>query len=342
MLDILRSDDPKVLDDLCKQAYKTKQKHVGRTVYFRGIIEFSNICVKDCLYCGIRSSNANVHRFAMSEEEILDTASRAYHMGYGSILLQSGERSDHKFINFVEQVIKSIKKISQGKLGITLSVGEQLQDTFKRWFDAGAHRYLLRIETSNRELYRRIHPDNHDYDERLKCLGMLRNVGYQVGTGVMIGLPYQTCEDLVDDIFFFKKYDIDMIGMGPYIVHENTPLADAVNIDLEKNFILGLKMIALTRLYLKDVNIAATTALQSLDRSGREKGLKAGANIIMPNITPVKYRNSYQLYHGKPCLDENASLYRDYLQKRIEGIGEKIEYNQWGDSPHFFKRKNQS
>ena len=339
MLDILQSDDPGVLDDLYKQAYKAKQKHVGCIVYFRGIIEFSNICVKNCLYCGIRRNNTDIHRFAMSEEEIVDTASCAYRMGYGSIVLQSGERTDHKFIDFVERVIKSIKRSSQGKLGITLSLGEQLQNTFKRWFDAGAHRYLLRMETSNRELYRRIHPDNHDYNERLKCLGMLRDIGYQVGTGVMIGLPYQTCEDLVDDIFFFKEYDIDMIGMGPYIVHENTPLVNVVDINHEKNFRLGLKMISLTRLYLKDVNIAATTALQSLDQSGREKGMKAGANIIMPNITPVKYRDSYQLYGGKPCLDENTFLCRDSLQKRIEDIGEKIGYNQWGDSPHFFKRQ---
>ena len=339
MIDILQSDDPGVLDNLCAQAYKAKQKHVGCTAYFRGIIEFSNICVKNCLYCGIRSSNADVHRFAMSEEDILDTASRAYHMGYGSILLQSGERSDHKFTDFVERVIKSIKKASNDKLGITLSLGEQRQDTFKRWFDAGAHRYLLRIETSNRELYQRLHPDDHHYDVRLKCLDVLGDIGYQVGTGVMIGLPYQTCEDLADDILFFEKHDIDMIGMGPYIVHKNTPLADAAEIDPIKNFVLGLKMIALTRLYLKDINIAATTALQSLDPKGREKGLNAGANIIMPNITPVKYRDRYRLYDGKPCLNENTFPYRDYLEKSIEDIGEKIGYHQWGDSPHFLKRK---
>jgi len=340
MLEILASDDPRFIDETFKLAYQVKRKYVGNKVYFRGIIEFSNICAKDCFYCGIRKSNNTVERFCIPEDKIVETAMFADQSGYASIILQSGERSDEHFVAFIERIIKVIKQKSNNRLGITLSLGEQSSETFQRWFDAGAHRYLLRIETSNKELYQRLHPGDHYYDVRLRCLGLLRRAGYQVGTGVMIGLPHQSNESLVDDILFFKRNDIDMIGMGPYIIHRNTPLADNRNFDSGKNFTLSLKMIALVRLHLKDINIAATTALQALDPQGREEGLKAGANVIMPNITPVQYRSSYQLYEGKPCLDENARLCKSCLEKRIRSIGEEIGYGQWGDSPHFFKRAN--
>jgi biotin synthase len=188
-------------------------------------------------------------------------------------------------------------------------------------------------------LYKSLHPQDHDFNERYKCLQDLKESGYQVGTGVMFGFPGQKLEDLVDDIMFFKEKDIDMIGMGPYIPHPDTPLAEKVEgYNKEKQLQLALKMIALTRLYLKDVNIASTTALQALKHDGREYGLKAGANIIMPNITHTKYRESYKLYDGKPCLDENATMCKACLAGRIGGIGEEIGYNEWGDSPHFKKR----
>ncbi len=341
MLRILGSDDPQVVDEVFERAYQVKLRNVGNKVYFRGIIEFSNICVKDCFYCGIRKSNNTVKRFFVPEEKILEAALFADRNGYGSIVLQSGERSDEQFVVFVEKLIRTIKQKTDNRLGITLSLGEQSFDTFHRWYDAGAHRYLLRIETSNKELYGRLHPKSHCCEARLKCLDTLRDIGYQVGTGVMIGLPYQSDEDLANDILFFKNHDIDMIGMGPYIVQEGTPLADVSDPDPERNFMLGLKMIALTRLCLKDVNIAATTALQALDPRGREEGLKAGANVIMPNITPVKYRDLYQLYEGKPCLDENADESRSRLEKRVREIGEEIGYHEWGDSPHFLKRTRQ-
>jgi len=338
MLEILASDDPQFLDKIFKEAYRVKRTYLGNTVYFRGIIEFSNICRKDCFYCGIRKSNCSVPRFRMSDKEIIEAALFAEQSGYGSIILQAGERSDEQFVTFVENVIQAIKQKTAGRLGITLSLGEQTHETFQRWFAAGAHRYLLRIETSNKELYQRLHPDDHYYEARLRCLDSLRHIGYQVGTGVMIGLPYQSHEDLVKDIFFFEQHDVDMLGMGPYLVHKNTPLAGIPDFDPKKNFILSLKIIALARLHLKDINIAATTALQALDPRGREEGLKAGANIIMPNITPIQYRNSYQLYDGKPCLDENAQACKSCLEKRIRSIGEEIGYHRWGDSPHFFKK----
>ena len=339
----LNETDPDKLKELYSQAYEVKLKNVGKNAYFRGIIEFSNICRKDCLYCGIRRSNDSYERFQMSKDEILESAKQAYEMKYGSIVLQSGERDDDQFVDFVTDVLEGIKELSGGKLGITLSLGEQTKETYQRWFDAGAHRYLLRIETSNPELYKSLHPTDHDFNDRLNCLGVLKEIGYQVGTGVMIGLPGQTLDDLADDIVFFKDRDIDMIGMGPYIVHNETPLGKSVDNDLrEKNFELGLKMISLTRIYLVDVNIAATTALQALNPAGREMGLQCGANIIMPNITHTKYRKFYQLYDDKPCSDENAGLCRDCLSGRISSIGESIGFNEWGDSPHYLKNKFQN
>ncbi len=339
----LKTADPSRLEELYAQAYAIKCQHVGKVVYFRGIIELSNVCQKDCLYCGIRKGNKRVERYQMTHDEIVQTAYLADQMKYGSIVLQSGERQDDAFTDFIEQAIAGIKRVSEGRLGITLSLGEQSRETLQRWFKAGAHRYLLRIETSNEKLYTKIHPHTHEFSKRLECLNVLRQEGYQIGTGVMIGLPFQTIEDLADDILFFKNHTIDMIGMGPYIVHEDTPLAsEAKDFNGPQNLELGLKMIALTRILLKDVNIASTTALQSLSPEGRELGLKAGANIIMPNMTPTKYRKNYRLYDNKPCLDENALLCRGCLENRIDSIGEQIGYGQWGDSPHFLKRDTQA
>jgi biotin synthase len=323
---------------LFESAYRVKVEHVGNKVYFRGLIELSNICRKNCFYCGIRKSNRNVTRYQLTEEEILESARFAYESNYGSVVLQSGEREDAKFVELVEKVVRAIKNMSSGRLGITLSIGEQCEETYRRWFAAGAHRYLLRIETSNENLYGRLHPKDHSFARRIECLKSLYKIGYQVGTGVMIGLPGQTLEDLADDILFFEKMDIAMVGMGPYLVHKDTPLSSEMpDFDYLRGgqLELALKMIAATRIYLKDVNIASTTALQALDPLGREMGLKAGANIIMPNVTSTKYRSSYQLYDGKPCLDENASFCRACLQSRIDSIGEEIGFNEWGDSPHF-------
>lgn len=333
----------KDLEKLFAAAYEVKTRHVGKVAWFRGIVEFSNICTKDCFYCGIRRSNKSTNRFTIPEDDIVRSAVWAWQADYGSAVLQSGERSDPEFIDMVERIIKKIKEQTSGQLGLTLSLGEQTQETYQRWFNAGAHRYLLRIETSNAELYSRIHPSDHSFSERLDCLTRLRNCGYQVGTGVMIGLPMQTVRHLAEDILFFKKQDVDMIGMGPFIYHNATPLADyrtQYEIPEAELLNLGLKMIAVTRLYLRDVNIAATTALQALKGNGRELGLLAGANVIMPNTTDTQYRESYKLYENKPCTDENASMCRGCLQKRIEGIGETIGFGKWGDSPHFTARKN--
>jgi len=342
LVDLLSITDKDELQALYDCAYFLKEQYVGKIAYFRGIIECSNLCIKDCYYCGIRKSNANVERFLMDEDEIFKEAVWAYEAEYGSCVIQSGERQDEEYIAMIERVVGRIKKATKGELGITLSLGEQTEETYERWKDAGAHRYLLRVETTNPELYAKIHPADHLLEERKACLAALRRTGYQVGTGVMMGLPGQTMADLANDILFLKEIDIDMVGMGPYIPHSDTPMGQEVPpyTDEQKSdaLKLGLKMIAVTRIVLKDINIAAATALQALEYTGREQGLRCGANVIMPNVTETDYRPKYQLYDNKPCTDENSSMCRGCLSGRIKGIGETVGFGEWGDSPHFHKR----
>lgn len=341
IIDMLNLDNKNEIDLLYQKAYQIKLDNVGGFVYFRGIIELSNICEKDCYYCGIRKSNKNVSRFIYDKETILKSAKWCYEQNYGSIVLQSGECKSKNYENYITDIIEEIKKLSNGELGITLSLGEQSEETYKKWFEAGAHRYLLRIETSNKSLYEKLHPLDHSFEERVECLNILRKIGYQVGTGVMIGIPGQTIEDLADDILFFKEKDIDMIGMGPYVRHGETPLgkdADNSKEVKEKRLELALKMISISRIVLKDINIASTTALQALDPFGREKGMKAGANIIMPVITPKEHRKDYLLYEDKPCIDDEAEECKSCIIKRIESIGEKVIFGKWGDSKHYEKR----
>jgi biotin synthase len=342
---LLSIQDRTELKRLFDHAYRIKVRTVGTTVYLRGLIELSNICEKNCFYCGIRKDNRNVERYFMREEEILKAAEQAWQLGYGSVVLQAGEINSDKYTRFIEKIIRTIKKISKGELGITLSLGEQTEETYRRWCEAGAHRYLLRIETSDRELYQLLHPASHSYGRRIECLQTLKDISYYVGTGVMIGLPGQTTEHLARDIIFFKEIDADMIGMGPYLPHHDTPLAEKMNDkagDRNDQLDLALRMIAVTRIVLGDVNIAATTALQSIDDYGRERGLMAGANIIMPNMTEITYRKDYLLYDNKPCIDETAPQCRDSLGARIHALGETIGYNQRGESPHYFTRRHSS
>lgn len=328
---------------LFNKAAEIRDKYIGKKVYFRGLIELSNRCSKNCLYCGIRSGNSNTVRYNVLKEEVIECAQYAYDERYGSIVIQSGERSDKAFVEEIEQMLLDIKKLSNGELGVTLSLGEQTEETYQRWYNAGGHRYLLRIEASNEDLYHKIHPVDkiHDYKDRLNCLTLLKKVGYQVGTGVMIGLPFQTLEDLADDLLFFKEIDIDMCGMGPFIEHEDTPLYQYKDLLLPQSerFDLSLKMVAILRIMMKDVNIAATTAMQTLDAIGREKAIRVGANILMPNLTPVKYRENYLLYKDKPCIDEEAWECRTCLEARIKVAGGEIGYGEWGDSKHFGKRE---
>ncbi|MDA3907205.1 MAG: [FeFe] hydrogenase H-cluster radical SAM maturase HydE [Bacteroidales bacterium] len=326
-----------------EKAAEIKKTEVGNKVYFRGLIEYSNICSKDCFYCGVRKSNSNIQRYQVNDEEVIQAAQFAYDQNFASIVIQSGERSDKTFVKKIENLIREIKKIGNGALGITLSCGEQSKETYKHWFDAGVHRYLLRIETSNEDLYQKIHPQNnkHNFNKRIQSLYHLKETGFQVGTGVMIGLPFQTLDDLANDLLFFKKLDIDMAGMGPYIEHKQTPLyqySDTL-LPLKERFQLSLKIVALLRILMKGINIAATTAMQTIDPEGREKALLTGANVIMPNLTPLKYREDYLLYEDKPCIDEEADACKNCLEARIHRTGNEIGYNEWGDSLHFKKKR---
>jgi biotin synthase len=325
-----------------RKAGEIKKAFVGNKVYFRGLIEYSNYCIKNCFYCGIRSGNSRYARYEMTVDEVLKAARYAWDNRFASIVIQSGERDDARFVSNIEQLIRDIQEMAHNDLHITLSLGEQKPETYRRWLEAGAHRYLLRIETNNPALYQKLHPaDNrHSHRSRLEALKTLRETGYQVGTGVMIGLPFQTVADLAGDLLFFRDFDIDMVGMGPYIEHQDTPLYQYRNelLPLRERFLLSLKMVAVLRIMMKDINIAATTALQAIDPVGREQALRVGANVIMPNLTPVKYRQDYLLYENKPCLNEDAEACKGCLEVRIRMAGDTIAYGEWGDSKHFEKR----
>lgn len=328
---------------LFKKSAEIKEKYIGNKVWFRGLIEFSNICSKDCLYCGIRKGNTNLTRYNLTDEEILVAARFAYDNRYGSIALQSGELESAFVTDRIENLIHKIKDLSRGELGVTLSVGEQEPEVYKRWYDAGAHRYLLRVEATNQSLYNKIHPNDskHDFNHRLDCLKSLQEIGYQTGTGVMIGLPFQTIDDLAGDLLFMKDFNIDMCGMGPYIEHADTPLIKHSEklMPLNDRFDLTLKMIAIIRIMMRDINIVAATALQAIDPIGREKAVKIGANILMPNITPGKYRDSYKLYDNKPCTDDSAEDCQSCLEARISLADAEVIYGEWGDSKHYGERR---
>ncbi len=328
---------------LFRKSAEIKEKYIGNKVWFRGLIEFSNICGKDCLYCGIRKGNKNLDRYSLSDDEILAAARYAYVNRYGSIALQSGELESPSVTNRIENLLHKIKELSNGDLGVTLSVGEQEPEVYRKWFEAGAHRYLLRVESSSQVLYSKIHPNDskHDFNRRLDCLKNLQDIGYQTGTGVMIGLPFQTIDDLAGDLLFMNEFDIDMCGMGPYIEHADTPLIvqSETLLPLRERFDLTLKMIAIIRIMMKDINIVAATALQAIDPIGREKAVKIGANIIMPNITPGKYRDSYKLYDNKPCTDDSAEECQSCLEARVSLADAEVIYGEWGDSKHYDKRR---
>jgi len=313
LVDIL-SDNSKN-DWLFKEADKVRHENVGGDVHLRGLIEFSNICKRQCKYCGLRSPNKGVERYRLSKEEILLTAKNAVDLGYRTIVLQSGE-DDYYDTNRMCEIIKEIKKLD---VALTLSIGEKTYDEYKEFKKAGADRYLLRIETTDKELYQNMHP-GVNIENRFECLYNLKKLGYETGTGCLVGLPNQTIESLADDIVFFKELDADMIGIGPFIPHEQTPLKDSEKGD----FWLALKVMALTRLSLPDINIPATTAMETINPNGRIVALNSGANVVMPNVTSLEYRAKYEIYPGKICINENPEQCRGCIEAKIKSIGRTI------------------
>lgn len=344
IIELLEEKDQNRVQQLYDDAFRTKIDNVGNKVYLRGLVEITNICRKNCLYCGIRRDNPSNDRYEIDIEDVIPAARFAYEQGYGSMVIQGGERHDKKFRDKITSILKEVRKISsESPLGVTLSLGEQPFDVYKEWFEAGAHRYLLRIESSTQELFEKIHPvdESHSFQTRLTALKDLRRAGYQVGTGVMIGLPFQTLEHLADDLLFFKSFDIDMCGMGPYLEHSQTPLYQYKDllIPKEERLELSLKMVAILRLMMPKINIAATTAMQSIDPAGREKAILAGANVIMPNLTLTEVRGDYSIYENKPGVGEDASITSSSLERMLQNAGIPIGYNEWGDSLHFKDRK---
>ncbi len=338
LLSFYDKDERQLIYDKSKEI---RRKYIGNTIYLRGLIEYSNICAKDCFYCGIRANNKEVTRFTISDADVLKSAEYAYKHNYASLVLQSGEIISKAFTKKITSLLKQIHILTKNSLAITLSCGEQSLKTYKEWYDAGAHRYLLRIESSNKSLYKQIHPNNskHNFDKRLAALYNLKKIGYQVGTGFMIGLPKQTVEDLADDLLFLKEFNIDMVGMGPYVEHIDTPLYASRNelLSQEKRYLLTLMMYALLRIEMKDINVASTTALDALNPNGRVEALDIASNVLMPNLTPLKYNENYHLYNNKP-----DSLHADklvqYIEKHKHLHGNKIGFGEQGSSQHFYKR----
>jgi len=328
-------------DRLFAAAREALFSSVGVGVYLRGLLETSNKCRKNCLYCGLRRDNSNVFRYDMSAGEILSAMETGYASGLRSFLLQSGELPDDRHLNLVEEVLRRSNEAMPG-IRMVLSMGELPAETLNRLRKAGAHRYLLRIESSSSDLYRRFHPGDmlHDHAARIRVLQDLRSSGWQTGTGVLIGLPGQTAEHLAADLMFMKDLDIDMCGMGPYLPHEDTPMKDLPD-ELptpEERILLTLRMIALARIMMPTINIAATTALQTLDPRGLEMGLDAGANVVMPNLTPARYRREYNLYQGKVQVDDGLGEMLRTLRRKCSTLSRKVMTGEAGDPVHYTLR----
>jgi biotin synthase len=336
-----------VQKNLHQKAAQICLQQFGKKVFLRGLLEFSNLCENDCYYCGLRKSNTKLKRYCLREEEILQAAEYCAHIGYGSILLQSGEMKSSSFLDFVYRCVETIH-LRHPELVIVLSIGEQEKKVYEHLYRLGARRYLLRIETSQQSLYSKIKPCSHSFERRVECLHHLREIGFQVGTGVMVGLPNQTCDDMQEDLLFLRKMDCDMIGLGPYLPHSDTPFGKLFSSPeekaslKEKNVKLALNMMALARILMPDVNIAATSALQSADPRGWEKGLLVGANVVMPIVTPQNQRAHYQLYDGKPCINETPNQCSLCWTKRITKLGLLPAFGEAGCPPHYLARSKKT
>lgn len=313
--------DDSINDELFKAADEVRKKYLGDEVHLRGLIEFTNICKRNCMYCGLRRDNKNLNRYRLSHEEIIDFAKKAVGYGYKTLVLQGGE-DDYYTVERLVPIVKDLKALG---VALTLSIGERPFEEYEALKKAGADRFLLRIETTDRELYEELDL-GMSHENRIQCLKNLRKLGYEVGSGCLVGLPGQKIESLADDILFFKELDVDMNGIGPFIPNEDTPLKDAEGGQFE----LALKVMAIVRLLLPDINIPATTAMETLNKQGRVIALQCGANVVMPNVTEGEYRKLYALYPGKICTGDTPAHCRGCISGKIRGIGRIVS-----DGPGF-------
>ena len=328
VLSWLRQTDPAALADLYGEADRIRRKHVGDEVHLRGLVEISNICSRLCGYCGLRAPNRALGRYRMSGTEIVGAALQAEALGYGTVVLQAGEDSEALPANWIADLLCTIR--SRTKLAITLSLGERSPSELALWREAGADRYLLRFETSDPELYRLIHPPRRgEASDRIALLRVLRKLGYEAGSGVMVGIPGQTYESLAGDLLLFRELDLEMIGIGPFLPYPATPLGSGrwrreipASEQAPNSEEMVYKMVALTRILRPDANIPSTTALATINtKNGRERGVMRGANVVMPNLTPVAYRKLYEIYPNKACIAEQSTACNGCLRARIRAIG---------------------
>jgi len=304
--------------NLVSLADSVRREYYGTDVYLRGLIEFTNYCKNDCSYCGIRNGNKTLDRYRLSEDEILSCCETGYALGYRTFVLQGGDDpwyDDAKLVNLIAAIRKRYEDCA-----ITLSFGERTKESYRAFFEAGANRYLLRHETANETHYNLLHPPTMNMKARQECLWNLKEIGYQVGSGFMVGSPHQTTECLIADLRFLEQLQPDMIGIGPFIAHRDTPFRHFANGQLR----LTLRLISVLRLMFPNTLIPSTTALGTIDPSGREYGLRCGANVVMPNLSPVAVRKKYALYDNKICMDEEAAECRQCLERRVISAGYTI------------------
>lgn len=326
----LQEDGEEALARLWRKADDARRANVGDAVHLRGLIEISNVCVRHCSYCGLRAANSKLHRYRMSAAEIMACVGQAVRFGCGTVVMQAGE-DDGILTEWMGGLVRRIKK--ETDLAVTLSLGERPVEDFAAWREAGADRYLLRFETSNRLLYEKIHsPRSGGETDRLAILKALQGLGYETGSGAMIGIPGQTYDDVANDLLLFRDMDLDMIGVGPYIPHPDTPLGKAGpefyapdGLQAPGSEAMTYKVVALSRLLCPEANIPSTTALATIHgANGRELGLLRGANVVMPNLTPVPYRSLYEIYPNKACIRENPPQSFLCLRQRVRAIGRTV------------------
>ena len=315
---LILCEDKETIEYLAEKAREVRESIYGKEVYLRGLIEFTNYCKNDCLYCGIRRSNKNAERYRLTEEQILSCCDIGYKLGFRTFVLQGGEDayfSDEVLVPLIKEI-----KNKYPDCALTLSIGEREKDSYQRLFDAGADRYLLRHETADKEHYETLHPAELSFDHRIQCLWDLKEIGFQVGCGMMIGSPNQTVKHLVKDLRFLQEFKPEMVGIGPFIPHHDTPFSDRETGSVD----ITLKLLSIIRIMLPEVLLPATTALGTADGLGREKGILAGANVVMPNLSPTDVRDKYLLYDNKICTGDEAAECIRCMTLRVQKVGYEV------------------